>query len=76
MRPAIIRKTEMGKNKKEHRKRVAKRNEMIKAQKRRIERAQEEFVKAMIEREKAAGKFDNNPAAPGVDVNLGEGLQL
>lgn len=66
----------MGKKKKEHRKKVAKRNDMIKAQQKRLERAQEEFIKAMIEREKAAGKFDNNPAPPGIDINLGEGLQI
>jgi hypothetical protein len=66
----------MGKNKKEHRKKVAKRNEMIKAQQKRIERAQEDFIKAMIEKERAAGKFDNNSPAPAIDVNLGEGLQI
>ncbi len=65
----------MGKNKKEHRKKVAKRNEMINAQKRKLQKAQDDFIKAMIEREKQAGKFDNNEA-PKIDINLGEGLQL
>lgn len=67
----------MGKNKKEHRKRVAKRNEMINAQKRKMQRAQEEFIKSIIEKEKNAGKFDNNEVmTPRLDVDLGEGLQL
>jgi len=66
----------MGKNKKEHRKKVAKRNEAIKSQQRRVGKMQEEFVKQMIEKERAAGKFENNPAVPAMDVNLGEGLQL
>lgn len=67
----------MGKNKKEHRKRVAKRNEMINAQKRKMQKAQEEFIKAIIEKEKNAGKFDNNEImTPRLDVDLGEGLQL
>lgn len=66
----------MGKNKKEHRKRVAKRNEAIKAQQKRLEKAQQEFLMALIEKEKSAGKFDNNPAPPPIDINLGEGLQL
>lgn len=65
----------MGKNKKEHRKRVAKRNEAINAEKRKIQKAQEQFIKAMIEKEKQAGKFENNEM-PKLDINLGEGLQL
>jgi hypothetical protein len=65
----------MGKNKKEHRKKVAKRNEMINAQKKKMQKAQEDFIKAMIEREKEAGKFENNEM-PKLDINLGEGLQL
>ena len=36
----------MGKKKKEHRKRVAKRYELINAQKRKLEKAQEKFLKA------------------------------
>ncbi len=67
----------MGKNKKEHRKKVAKRNEAINAQKRKMQKAQEEFIKMMIEKENAAGKFNNTEAfVPNVDPNLGEGLQL
>lgn len=67
----------MGKNKKEHRKRVAKRNEIINAQKRKMQKAQEEFIKSVIEKERLAGKFDNNEImTPNIDFNLGEGLQL
>lgn len=67
----------MGKKAKEHRKKVAKRNEAIKMQERRFKKAQEEFLMNLIEKEKAAGKF-NNPVEPAVvpDVDLGEGLQL
>jgi hypothetical protein len=65
----------MGKNKKEHRKKVAKRNELINAQKKKMQRAQEEFIKALIEKEKQAGKFENNEL-PKVDINLGEGVQI
>ena len=67
----------MGKNKKEHRKKVAKRNEIINAEKRKMQKEQENFIKSIIEKERIAGKFDNNETmTPAVDVNLGEGLQL
>jgi hypothetical protein len=66
----------MGKKKKEHRKKVAKRNELINAQKRKMQKMQEEFIKALIEKEKQAGKFENNEMAPKIDTNLGEGLQI
>lgn len=67
----------MGKKKKEHRKKVAKRNELINAQRKKMERAQEEFIKSIIEKEKAAGKFENTEMfQPNIDPNLGEGLQL
>lgn len=72
----------MGKNKKEHRKKVAKRNESIKLQKKKFEKAKENFIAEIIEREKAAGKFDNNtqvPVIPGVSgplIDLGQGPQI
>lgn len=66
----------MGKKKKEHRKRVAKRNEAIKAQQKRVAKVQEEFFKALIEKERQAGKFENNPVPPELDINLGEGLRI
>lgn len=69
----------MGKNKKEHRKKIAKRNESIKLQQRKFEKARENFIAEIIEREKAAGKFDNNTQIPGVSgplIDLGEGPQI
>jgi hypothetical protein len=53
----------MGKNAKEHRKRVAKRNEQIKQQKRKMEKAQQEFLMKLIEAEKQKGSF-NSPVMP------------
>ena len=50
----------MGKKAKEHKKKVAKRNELIKQQQHRLRKAQTEFLNMVIEQEKAAGKFDNN----------------
>lgn len=70
----------MGKNKKEHRKKVAKRNESIKVQQKKLEKAKENFLAELIEREKVAGKFDNNVSAiPGVNgpiIDLGQGPQI
>ena len=71
----------MGKNKKEHRKKVAKRNEAIKLQQKKFEKAKENFISELIEREKAAGKFDNNQSSviPGVSgpvIDLGQGPQI
>jgi hypothetical protein len=58
----------MGVKKKEHRKKVAKRNEMIKLQEKKMQKMKEEFIMKMIQREKEAGKFNNNPSAPVVDT--------
>jgi len=63
----------MGKQKKEHRKKVAKRNEQLNMQQNRMKKAQQEFIQ-MIEKEKAAGKFDNPIAAPLIDI--GQGPQI
>lgn len=49
----------MGKNKKEHRKKVAKRNEALKIQENRIKKMQQDYIMQMIQREKEAGKFDD-----------------
>lgn len=65
----------MGKKAKEHRKKISKRNEAINIQKRKMQKAQEEFLAQLIEREKAAGKF-NEPVQPMPNIDLGEGLQL
>ena len=54
----------MGKKEKEHRKRVAKRNEEIKNSRNKVQKEQQDRIMEMIEREKAAGKFDNNATAP------------
>jgi hypothetical protein len=54
----------MGKKDKLHRKKVAKRNEQIKMDQKKLQKAKEEFIMKMIQREKEAGKFNNNPSAP------------
>jgi hypothetical protein len=53
----------MGKKLKEHRKKVANRNEAIKQEKRKREKVQEEFLKKLIEQEKQKGLF-NSPVMP------------
>jgi hypothetical protein len=60
----------MGKNRKEHRKKVAKRNERLKQEKNAYMKAQKNFIEELIRREKESGKFDNPttiPGIPGVD---------
>ena len=53
----------MGKRAKEHRKKVAKRNENLKQQKRKIEKVQRDFLMQLIEKEKQSGAF-NSPTLP------------
>ena len=53
----------MGKKSSEHRKKVAARNANIKTQKKKFEKAQHDWLMDMINKEKAAGKFDNVPQA-------------
>ena len=53
----------MGQLKKDHRKRVAARNANIKNNQKRLQKAQQEWLMDLINREKAAGKFDNVPPA-------------
>jgi hypothetical protein len=53
----------MGKIDKEHRKKVAKRNEQIKQQKRKMEKAKQDFLMNIIEAEKQKGSF-NSPVMP------------
>lgn len=65
----------MGKKEKEHRKKVAKRNEMIKENQKKIKKAQDEFLKKLIEHEKAAGKF-NNEIGDLPKIDLGEGPKI
>lgn len=49
----------MGKKAKEHRKKVAARNASINNDKKKFQKMQHNFLKDLIERERAAGKFDN-----------------
>ena len=51
----------MGKTAKDHRKKVAARNAGIKAQQKKYQKFQNKFLTELIEREKAAGKFDSAP---------------
>jgi hypothetical protein len=53
----------MGKKAKEHRKKIAQRNEQIKIQEKKMRKAQQDFLMQMIEREKQAGQF-NSPVMP------------
>ena len=53
----------MGQLKKDHRKKVAARNANIKNNQKRLQKAQQEWLMDLINREKAAGKFDNVPPA-------------
>jgi hypothetical protein len=70
----------MGKKAKEHRKKVAARNQKIKQQQKSIQNAQRKFIMDLIEREKQAGAFENNPlinpTLPGVDGPVIEGPQI
>lgn len=55
----------MGKKSKEHRKKVAARNQKIQQHRKSIENAQRKFIMDLIEKEKKAGLFDNNqPPVP------------
>jgi hypothetical protein len=54
----------MGKRAKEHRKRVAARNQRIQQKRKSIENAHRKLIMDLIEKEKKAGLFDNNIPAP------------
>lgn len=69
----------MGKKAKEHRKKVAARNQKIKQQQRLVQNAQRKFILDLIEKEKQAGAFENNPSLspmPGVDGPMIDGPQI
>ena len=51
----------MGKLKKDHRKKVQARNQEIMNQKNKMQKAQQKWLMDLIERERAAGKFNNTP---------------
>ena len=64
----------MGKKAKEHRKKIAKRNEEVKLQMKKAQQAQKDALMKLIEREKQAGAFNNPPvqSLPGFEgPNLG-----
>lgn len=65
----------MGKKAKEHRKRVAKRNQRIADEKKRFEKMAMKFLNTIIDKENAEGKFDNPiqplPTFDGSGPNLG-----
>ncbi len=56
----------MGKAKKEHRKKVAKRNDRIKQTKNTYMKAQRRFIEDLIKKEQESGKFDNPTLIPGI----------
>ena len=64
----------MGKAAKDHRKKVAKRNEAIKEMKKKNQKIQIDFLKQLIEKEKAAGKFNSIPVTneDGIVLNISE----
>ena len=66
----------MGKKAKEHRKKVAARNQKIKQQQRSIQNAQRKFLLDLIEKEKQNGAFVDNPTLPVNDSPVIEGPQI
>ena len=67
----------MGKKDKEHRKKVAARNQKIKQQQKSAENSQRKFIMDLIEREKQAGLFNDNsqPGSMPTDALI-EGPQI
>jgi hypothetical protein len=57
------------KNRKDHKKKVAARNERLKNEKRRIEKAQRDFIMNIIKQEKEKGLFDNNQDIPNSNLD-------
>jgi hypothetical protein len=57
----------MGKKAKEHRKKIAKRNEQIKIEKNRQNKSAMNFLKKVIEMEKQKGAF-NSPVQPSFEI--------
>jgi len=53
----------MGKNQKEHRRKVSRRNEEIKNQQKKVEKMRQDFLQNLIDKENSMGKF-NNPTQP------------
>ena len=74
----------MGKKAKDHRKKIAKRNEGLKSSQKKAQKAQQEFLMKLIEEEKKKGMF-NSPVTPlpgfdgpnlGMPVNVPIGPQI
>lgn len=66
----------MGKKAKEHRKKVAKRNEKINSEKKKIQKLQMDYLNKLIAKEQAAGKFDNDSIESVQEDLLSEGPQI
>ena len=58
------------KNRKDHKKKVAARNEKIKKDAEKYQKFQREMLMKMIEEEKKKGMFDNMPQIPSVSTNI------
>lgn len=64
------------KHRKDHKKKVAARNERLKQEKSRYQKMQREMIMNMIEQERQKGLFDNTPQIPSIpsvipnDTNL------
>lgn len=58
----------MGKKAKDHRKKVAKRNEAIKTIQKKYEKERSNFLTNLIQREKEAGAFNSTPITKQEDI--------
>ncbi len=58
----------MGKKAKEHRKKVAKRNNLIAQERKRFEKMQKEMLMKLIEEEKQKGLFNNPVSTSNLDL--------
>lgn len=66
----------MGKKAKEHRRKVAKRNEKLKQEKTAYMNMQRKFVEELIRREKESGQFDSPMVLPPMDGPQISGPQI
>jgi hypothetical protein len=57
-------------NRKNHKAKVAARNEKINQQKKKVEKLQREFIMNLIKQEQEKGLFDNNPTIEPVSTGL------
>jgi hypothetical protein len=61
----------MGKARKEHRKKIAKRNTEIKTNQKKQQKQAQEFLMNLIQKEKASGAFDGVPVKSNDDTIIG-----